>query len=435
MKILVVGSGGREHALVWALSREAPGGSTLFAAPGNPGTAEIARNLALSAADVAGIVGAVEELGVDLTVVGPEAPLAAGLVDELEARGRLVFGPRKAAARLEASKAYAKEVMERAAVPTARSGTFTELSAALDYLEDHEEPLVVKASGLAAGKGAIVCDSRAQARDAVTGMLAEDRFGDAGHTVVIESFLAGEECSVLAITDGTNLELLPVSQDHKRLEEGDTGPNTGGMGAYSPVSLVSPALLDRVRETILAPTLAEMARQGAPYRGVLYAGLMIDGAGNPSVVEFNCRLGDPEAQVVLPLVTGGLLDCFERVARGEPPSPIDVEATAASVTTVLAAEGYPAAPQKGAEISLPDALPDGVTLFHAGTTRDGAGRLLVAGGRVLNVTAVAPTFSAARQRSRSGAEAVQFAGKVVRRDIGWREEARAGKAPAERDST
>ncbi len=425
MKILVVGGGGREHALVWALSRELPAGGEIFAAPGNPGTAALASNIAVAANDVAGLVGVVDELGVDLTVVGPEAPLAAGLVDRLESRGRRVFGPRQDAARLEASKAYAKQVMDRAGVPTAASETFTELQPALDYIAAHAEPLVVKASGLAAGKGAIVCQTRPEASAAVESMLAEDRFGEAGRTVVVESFLEGEECSVLAITDGKHLELLPVSQDHKRLEEGDTGPNTGGMGAYSPVSIVTPSLLERVRERILAPTLAQLAAEGVGYRGVLYAGLMVDGDGNPSVVEFNCRLGDPEAQVVLPLTTGGLLECFQRVARGESPSPIDVLGTSASVTTVLAARGYPQAPEKGAEISLPDDLPDGVTLFHAGTALDPSGRLVASGGRVMNVTAVAPTFTAACDRSRRGAEAVTFEGKVYRRDIGWRERERA----------
>lgn len=422
MRILIVGGGGREHALAWALRRERPE-AVIYCAPGNPGTASLADNLPIPVSDIDRLVSAAAERAVDLVVVGPEGPLAAGIVDRLGEAGVDAFGPTAAAARLEASKAFSKEMMTRAGVPTARHRTFQRSAEARAYIRTHAEPLVVKASGLAAGKGAIVCATRAEAEDAVHAMLDEASFGAAGATVVVESFLEGEELSVLAVTDGAALELLPVSQDHKRLHEGDRGPNTGGMGAYSPVSIATPALLDRVRETVLAPTLHAMAREGAPYRGVLYAGLMVDGAGAPSVVEFNCRLGDPEAQVVLPLVTGGLVEAFHRVARGEAPSPIGVS-RAASVTTVLAAEGYPAAPVKGDAITIPGDLPENVTVFHAGTRRDEAGRLTVAGGRVLNVTAVASSFAEAQRRSRLGADAVSFRGKHYRRDIGWREAAR-----------
>ncbi|HEX6104542.1 MAG TPA: phosphoribosylamine--glycine ligase, partial [Gemmatimonadales bacterium] len=363
-----------------------------------------------------------------LTVVGPEVPLARGLADRLRAEGRAVFGPGAAAAQLEASKAFAKEVMQAAGVPTASSRTFDQLAPALAYVRDHAEPLVVKASGLAAGKGAVVCATRDEAAATVRGMLGERSFGDAGSTVVIEAFLEGEEISVLALTDGSRVELLPVAQDHKRLLEGDQGPNTGGMGAYSPVAVATPALLDRVRREVLLPTLNEMRRRETPYRGVLYAGLMIDAAGAPWVVEFNCRLGDPETQVVLPLVSGGLTECLRRVAAGGAPAPLTLR-PAASVTTVLAAEGYPDAVRKGAAIEIPDRLPEDVLLFHAGTSRDEDGTLRVAGGRVLNVTAVAPTFAEARRRSREAAEAIRFEGKVYRRDIGWREAARiAGPA-------
>ncbi|MBA2626961.1 MAG: hypothetical protein H0U85_03040 [Gemmatimonadales bacterium] len=254
--------------------------------------------------------------------------------------------------------------------------------------------------------------------------MAGTQFGDAGAQVVIEAFLQGEEVSVLAITDGEQVELLPASQDHKRLGEGDTGPNTGGMGAYAPVSIATPALLELVCEAVLAPTLEEMRHRGAPFSGVLYAGLMIDATGALSVVEFNCRLGDPETQVVLPLVSGGLTDCLERVASGHAPTPLQGASSLFAVTTVLAARGYPDAPGKGASIQVPAELPTGVTVFHAGTVLDSEGALRVNGGRVLNVSAVAPTFGEAQARSRAGAEAIEFSGKVFRGDIGWREASR-----------
>ena len=422
MKILVVGGGGREHAIAWALHREAPG-ARLFAAPGNPGTAQVATNLPITATDLDRLVAAVATHGIDFTIVGPEAPLALGLANRLRAVGHPVFGPDQAAAEIEASKAFSKAVMERAGVPTARSRTLTDLAAALAYVDGHAEPLVVKASGLAAGKGAIVCATRAEARDAVTAMLGDGKFGEAGKVVVIEEFMPGEELSLLAITNGTGIELLPAAQDHTRLGEGDTGPNTGGMGAYAPVALATPALLERARREVLEPTLRQLARDGAPYNGVLYAGLMVGADGGLRVVEFNCRLGDPETQVVLPLVEGGLLECLHRVARGEAPSPLQV-GTGAAVTTVLAARGYPDDPQKGAAIDIPAALPPGVTVFHAGTSRGPDGVLRANGGRVLNVTAVAPTFAEAQAASRAGAAAVRYEGKVFRGDIGWREAAR-----------
>jgi phosphoribosylamine---glycine ligase len=335
-----------------------------------------------------------------------------------------VFGPSAAAAQLEASKAFAKEVMAAAGIPTASSRTFHELGPAQDYVARHPEPLVVKASGLAAGKGAVVCESRAEAASALRAMLAEGAFGDAGRTVVIESFLRGEEISILAITDGTEVELLPASQDHKRLLESDVGPNTGGMGAYGPVSLAQPDLLGRVQREVILPALAEMRRRGTPFTGVLYAGLMVDEDGAPWVVESNCRLGDPETQVVLPLVSAGLTRSLYAVARGEPPTPLELLESAASVTTVLASRGYPDAPEKGAAITIPTRLPEGVTVFHAGTARGADGVLRVNGGRVLNVSAVASSFAEAQRLSRETAEAIEYQGKVFRRDIGWREAAR-----------
>ncbi len=422
MRLLVIGGGGREHALCWALRRENRD-AHLYCAPGNPGTAEIATNLSIAADDLDRITDAADMHGIDLTIIGPEAPLARGLADRLRAEGRLVFGPSAAAAQLESSKAFAKEVMLAARVPTAASRTFTELTAALGYIDRHPEPLVVKASGLAGGKGAIVCTSRVEARNAVRAMLEHQQFGQAGRTVVIEAFLEGEEISVLGLTNGVEVELLPVAQDHKRLLEGDRGPNTGGMGAYSPVALATPELLDRVNREVLSPTLEQMQRQGTPFSGVLYAGLMIDAGGAPWVVEFNCRFGDPEAQVVLPLLSGGLTDALWRVAQGKAPSSLGISRLAA-VTTVLASRGYPDAPEQGAAIAIPDRQPDGVTVFHAGTTRGADGVIRARGGRVLTVTAAASTFGEAQRLSRNAAESIAFEGKVFRRDIGWREAAR-----------
>ncbi|HET8836212.1 MAG TPA: phosphoribosylamine--glycine ligase [Gemmatimonadales bacterium] len=420
MRLLVVGGGGREHALCWALRRENPD-ADLLCAPGNPGTAELATNLPIAADDLDRLADAADMHGIDLTIVGPEVPLARGLADRLRAEGRAVFGPSAAAAQIEASKAFAKDVMAAAGIPTAASRTFQDLDAALAYVEAHAEPLVVKASGLAAGKGAVVCVTRGEAAATVRAMLGERAFGDAGATVVIESFLVGEEISVLAVTDGRDFELLPVSQDHKRLLEGDAGPNTGGMGAYSPVAVATTAVLERASREVLAPALEEMRRRQTPFSGVLYAGLMIDAAGAPWVVEFNCRLGDPETQVVLPLLAGGLTEALWAVAHGEGVRPIRSRAGEASVTTVLAARGYPDRPEKGAEIHIPPTLPPGVTVFHAGTARGADGVLRASGGRVLNVTAVAPTFTEAQRRSRETAEAIRFEGKIYRRDIGWRE--------------
>jgi phosphoribosylamine---glycine ligase len=424
VRLLVVGGGGREHALCWALRRENPD-ADLYCALGNPGTADVARNLPIKADDLDRLADAADMHGIDLTVIGPEVPLARGLADRLRAEGRRVFGPGAAAAQLEASKAFAKEVMAAAGVPTADSQAFDRLEPALEYVGRHPEPLVVKASGLAAGKGAVVCSTRREAAGVVRAMLGERRFGAAGSTVVIEAFLEGEELSVLAITDGRDVELLPVAQDHKRLLEGDRGPNTGGMGAYSPVSIATPALLERVGREVLLPTLEEMRLRGTPFQGVLYAGLMIGPDGGARVVEFNCRLGDPEAQVVLPLVSEGLTECLRRVAAGEAPSRLALRG-GASVTTVLASRGYPDSPAMGAPITIPTGLPPGALVFHAGTSQGEDGVLRVAGGRVLTVTGVAPTFEEAQAVSREAAEAIEFEGKVYRRDIGWREAAREG---------
>ena len=418
----MVGGGGREHALCWMLSRAA----AVFCAPGNAGTAEAATNLPIAPDQHDRLIDAVREHRIDLVVVGPEAPLASGLVDHLAARRIPAFGPAAAAARIEASKAFAKDVMARAGVATAESRTFTDQAAALTYIAGHPEPLMVKASGLAAGKGAVVCPSRADAAAAAREMFG-GKFGAAGQEVLVERMLDGEELSVLALTDGERVLMLPPAQDHKRLGEGDTGPNTGGMGAYTPVSLATGQLLDRVERDVFLPVLRELAARGARYRGCLYAGLMISPAGDPFVIEFNCRFGDPETQVVLPALTGDLTDHFWRIGSGEPwrPPAAQLAADRAAVTTVLAAHGYPDAPRKGDAIALPVTRPPDTLLFHAGTTRDAGGALRVAGGRVLCATGLGRDVAQAAGRSRALADTIQYEGRVFRRDIAWREVARA----------
>ncbi len=425
MKVLVVGGGGREHVLCWALSRSA----AVFCAPGNPGTAELGTNLPIKVSDHPGIVDAVREHGIDLTVIGPEAPLAAGLVDDLDQAGFKAFGPTAEAARIEASKAYAKEIIFAAGVPTAGSETFADEQPALDYIASHAEPLVVKASGLAAGKGAIVCSTREEAVTAAREMFG-GKFGDAGKLVVVEEFLTGEELSILALTDGEQVMLLPASQDHKRIGEGDTGPNTGGMGAYTPVSIAKQALLERADRDIIRPVLAELASRGTPYRGVLYAGLMVDDTGYAKVLEFNCRFGDPEAQVVVPAADVDLTEQLWSIGAGEAWTPPVTYCAArqAAVTTVLATPGYPASPVKGQEVGVPDRPPEHTILFHAGTAVDDGGVLRAAGGRVLNATGLGRDVVEAAERSRALAESITFEGRQFRRDIAWREVARAGAA-------
>ena len=431
MRVLVVGGGGREHALCWALRRDASD-TVVFAAPGNPGTASLASNLPISATAIDDLGAAVQQHDIDITIVGPEAPLAAGLVDRLRDGGRAVFGPTAAAARLESSKAYAKEVMRRAGVRTAASATFVGMGPALEYIGDHAEPLVVKASGLAAGKGAVVCQTRSEAAHVVRAML-DGSLGDAGREVLVEEFLEGEELSVLALTDGERIVMLPPAQDHKRLGEGDTGPNTGGMGAYCPVGIATEPLLAQVRAEVFEPVLREVAAQGSPYEGVLYAGLMILPDGTPSVLEFNARFGDPETQALLPALLPGFTEHLIAIAqrRWNPlPTQQVLITERAAVTTVLAARGYPDNPEKGVAIRLPDAaeLGDDVIVFHAGTSRDHEGRLRTAGGRVLSVTGLGTTVARAATASRAAAERIAFEGKTWRRDVAWREIQRAGAA-------
>jgi phosphoribosylamine--glycine ligase len=429
VKILVVGGGGREHALLWALHRDAPQAS-LFCLPGNAGTARLATNLPGRATDLAHVARTAAERQVDLVVIGPEAPLAAGLADHLARAGVPVFGPTAGAARIESSKVFAKELMARQGVPTASARAFTDLDGALRFIASHAEPLVVKASGLAAGKGAVVCRTRAEAHDAAAAMLGERRFGEAGAQILVEEHLDGEELSVLAITDGEHFAVLPPAQDHKRLLDGDRGPNTGGMGAYSPVSSASEALLARVAAEVFEPTLRGLAEGGTPYRGVLYAGLMLRGDGTLAVIEFNCRFGDPEAQAILSVLPGGVLPVLRLIAEGGwmPPGHTFGEARGVAVTTVLAAAGYPDQPELGAAISIPAELETDphVHIFHAGTAADPDGTLRVAGGRVLGVTATGATAAEAASRSRAAAEGIRFEGRQFRRDIAWREIARQG---------
>ncbi|MGH7732567.1 MAG: phosphoribosylamine--glycine ligase, partial [Gemmatimonadales bacterium] len=348
MRLLVVGGGGREHALCWALRRENPH-ADIYAAPGNPGTAALATNLDIPSDDLDRLADAADAYGIDLTIIGPEVPLAMGLADRLRSEGRIVFGPGAAAAQIEASKSFAKGVMERAGVTTAGSASFTALAEALAYVDTHPEPLVVKASGLAAGKGAVVCGTRRDAAIAVRTMLGERRFGAAGQVVVIEDFLEGEELSVFAVTNGREVRILPPAQDHKRLLEGDQVPNTGGMGAYAPVSLATHDLLQMVERDVLLPTLAQLEDEGAPFSGLLYAGLMIGADGAPAVIEFNCRFGDPETQVVLARIDGDVFGLLAEVAAGALRSEVAFARTS-SVCVVMASAGYPLEPCRGDEI-------------------------------------------------------------------------------------
>jgi len=426
MKILIVGNGGREHALLWKLHRDAPA-ADFYITRGNGGTAAFARSIPFDPGDVSGIPSWADAEGVDLVVIGPEAPLAAGLADALRGRGVPSFGPSAEAARIEASKAFSKEIMRSADVPTAEYRVFERAEPALSYIREQGAPIVVKASGLAAGKGAIVCDTEDAAIHAVRRMLEAHDFGNAGQEVVIEARMTGEELSVFALTDGRDVLLMTPSQDHKRAGEGDTGPNTGGMGAYAPVSIVEDGLLDRVRDTILLPTLAELRRRDRPFRGLLYAGLMLTEEG-PKVVEFNCRFGDPETQAVVPLLESSLLEPMEVIARGGALRDMELETRpGAAVTTVLASAGYPGAYETGKQIRIPERLesePD-ILVFHAGTTRKD-GRLVTSGGRVLAVTGLGPDIAAAAERSREVAARIEFEGRQFRSDIGWREMERAG---------
>ena len=427
MKALILGGGGREHALAWKLKRDDPS-LELLAAPGNPGIAELARCVPVAATDVAGVVDLATTERVDLVVVGPEAPLAAGVADALRARGVPTFGPSAAAARIETSKRFAKEVMVDAGVPTAHATHHTDVESARRAVAELGAPIVIKATGLAAGKGVVVCETVAQAHSTIDRMLRDGALGEAGSEILVEEFMQGEELSLFALTDGEHfLTMLPV-QDHKRLFAGDVGPNTGGMGAYAPVAIGTASLVRDASARVIEPTLAALRERGAPFSGLLYAGLMLTDDG-PKVVEFNCRFGDPETQAILPLMRSSLLDPFHAVASGAGlagMASLEWEPSFA-VTTVVAAGGYPDSPVTGDPIMLPAAQPR-VIAFHAGTSRRSDGALVTAGGRVLAATAVARTFDDAQRASTEYAAAVEFRGKQYRADIGWRESARRARA-------
>ncbi|WP_316148741.1 phosphoribosylamine--glycine ligase [Cupriavidus sp. BIC8F] len=418
MKVLVVGSGGREHALAWKLA-QSPKVQVVYVAPGNGGTALDKRLQNVPLTDPEVIAAFAEREGVAFTVVGPEAPLAAGIVNIFRAKGLRIFGPTQAAAQLESSKDFAKAFMERHGIPTAAYQTFSDATQAHAYIDAQGAPIVIKADGLAAGKGVVVAMSLEEAHTAVDMMLADNKLGDAGARVVIEEFLDGEEASFIVLVDGKNVLALATSQDHKRLLDADAGPNTGGMGAYSPAPVVTPALHARALREIILPTVRGMEKDGIPYTGFLYAGLMIDKDGNLKTLEFNCRMGDPETQPILARLKTDLVDVMEHAVNGKLDSiELDWDRRTA-LGVVMAAYGYPDSPRKGDAITgIPAETDDSVT-FHAGTTlKDGT--LLTSGGRVLCVVGLADTVKAAQRAAYAAVEQIRFDGMQYRTDIGYR---------------
>lgn len=415
MNILVVGSGGREHAIAWALKKSSRV-KQLFIAPGNAGTAALGVNLAISADNIPALVAAARDNAVDMVVVGPEAPLAAGLVDALQAEGILTFGPIQAAAQLEASKAFSKQFMRDIGIPTAEHAAFTNYVSALRYLETCKHPVVVKADGLAAGKGVIMCETRDDAAAAVTHILRDSAFGAAGRTVIIEERMTGPELSVLAFCDGQTAVLMPPVRDHKRIGDGDRGPNTGGMGAFAPVPDVTPEMMAEIAERVIQPCIDGMAARGKPYVGVLFAGLMLTPDGIRTL-EFNCRFGDPETQALLPLLESDLLDIFQACIDGALTEKHVRWSTDSCATVVLAAANYPAEPRKGDTISIPDSQPDNVQVFHAGTALKDD-ETVTNGGRVLAVSARGADLNSALDSAYAAVSGIQFSGMQFRRDIG-----------------
>jgi phosphoribosylamine---glycine ligase len=415
--VLLVGGGGREHAIAWKLA-QSPGLGRMIAAPGNPGIAAHARRVPIKDTAIDPLVALAQQERPDLVVIGPEAPLALGLADRLRAAGLAVFGGSAAAARLESSKAFAKDLMARHRIPTARFGTFRDAAAARRYARDLGAPLVVKADGLAAGKGVTVCGTLEEADRAIAQCLEARAFGDAGLTVVVEEFLVGEEASFFALSDGATVLPLTAAQDHKTVLDGDRGPNTGGMGAYSPAPVMDAAMQERVMATIVRPTIAAMADEGAPYTGALFVGLMITALG-PKVIEFNCRFGDPECQAILPRLEDDLLALLLAAATGKGLPPALTWSAQSSVCVVMTSAGYPGAYETGRAITGVEAaaaLP-GVNVFHAGTALvDGA--LVTAGGRVLGVQAVGADVSTAIRTAYAAVERIRFDGAHYRRDIG-----------------
>ena len=420
MRVLVVGEGAREHALAWKLSQSGQV-TELFTAPGNPGTAQLGTNIPIPVDDIDRLIHAAEHNQIDLTVVGPEAPLAAGIVDRFQERGLVISGPTEDAARIESSKVWAKSVMNAAGVPTARAEAYEEFEAAAEAALDMPLPIVIKASGLAAGKGVVIAHSHQEAVDTLRQMMVERSLGDAADQVLLEEHLAGLEVSIIGITDGTTILPLLPSCDYKRAFDGDAGPNTGGMGAYCPVPSVDPELMVEITRTILQPTVDQLREQGIPYRGVLYAGMILTPDG-PRVMEFNCRFGDPETQVILPLLESDLAEFLYVSATGDlstvnPPEWKD----AAAVGIVLASGGYPGSYRKGMTIHGLDTLDEDLMAFHAGTTLDSDGTVVTSGGRVLTIAGTGATIAMARDRAYDGASQVTFADAHYRTDIAARE--------------
>jgi phosphoribosylamine--glycine ligase len=423
MNVLLIGSGGREHALAWKLA-QSPKLGKLFAAPGNPGIAEHAQLIDVNPADHRATVDFCLKNSVELVVIGPEAPLVDGLADNLRTMGFGVFGPNKVPAQLEGSKGFTKDLCARYGIPTARYVRASDRLAGEAALEDFGFPVVIKADGLAAGKGVVIAESEEEAQQALA-MMFDGGHGSAGSAVVIEEFLEGEEASLFALTDGTTILPFGSAQDHKRVGDGDTGPNTGGMGAYSPASILTPELEEQAMREIVEPTVRALAERGAPYSGVLYAGLMLTAEG-PKLIEYNARFGDPECQVLMMRLESDLLDLISAVARGrlaqaDPPR----FSAETALTIVLAANGYPGTPDKGGSIGgLDRATAAGAKIFQAGTAAAPDGDIVANGGRVLNVTALGPSIAEARETAYAAAEAIHFPSGFYRRDIGWRELAR-----------
>ena len=422
MNILLIGSGGREHALAWSLSAS-PLCDRLFIAPGNPGTAQHGTNVVVDVADHAAVIDFCRTMGVDFVVVGPEAPLVAGLVDDLKAAGIKAFGPSKAAAQLEGSKAFTKDLCAEFGIPTAAYRRFTDVAIAKTYVRNYGVPIVVKADGLAAGKGVVVATSFEEAEAAID-MMIGGGLGAAGAEVVIEAFLEGEEASFFALCDGRTAIPFGTAQDHKRAFDGDKGPNTGGMGAYSPAAVLTPELQERVMREIIMPTLAGMQARGTPYTGILYAGLMLTDEG-PQLIEYNARLGDPETQVLLPRLKSDLVTAFLAACDGVLDSISLQWSSHAALTVVMAAKGYPGAVEKGSEIKGIDKAEaiDGVLVFHAGTKQSGE-RIVANAGRVLNVTAMGRTITEAQAKAYEAVATIDWPEGFCRRDIGWRAVAR-----------
>lgn len=424
MNILVLGSGGREHALAWKIAQDAKV-TKVFVAPGNAGTAteNKCENVQIDILNNPEIINFAKNNHVDLIIVGPEAPLVNGIVDAARLADLKIWGPTQYAAQLEGSKAFAKDFLKKHNIPTAFYEVFTEVEPAKDYIKKHGAPIVIKADGLAAGKGVIVAMSNEEAFEAIDDMLAGNKFGDAGSRVVIEQFLAGEEASFICMIDGQNILPMATSQDHKRIFEGDQGPNTGGMGAYSPAPVVTSEVFDRVMTEIMRPTVEGMARDGHIYTGFLYAGLMIDDQGQPRVIEFNCRFGDPETQPIMMRLKSSLVDLVEAGIAGKLPAQAEWDERK-SIGVVLAAEGYPETVRKGDVISGLGQSPEGTKIFHAGTSMKDDGHVVTAGGRVLCVTALGDSVLEAQVNALEVCGQVTFAGMQYRSDIGYRAIAR-----------